>query len=1389
MDYGRESLSEKEQGKVSALFDTKVTQEELGKWNTPMDMSRMGDLSAEVAEEQRDIILDKLASEDQLESYISNEAILDSSPWLFNREIPQKAELDDELDAAQEYLHTKGYIKSLKEVKWESPVKAKEVDTSGGGFEIKAYSQSQRTKRGKKFKEKAVRQAAMIKETNLFAEGRQAAFVSVLNETLPEGAMKYGTHALDESMLDLSHLKGVHDKIDGNLVKDIAFYAEWKKHTELSKDKSDAKSFFRKLPKRNQKNTLSRVRNLIDPAEYKEEYVNMLLDLEKLDLDVFNYSDDKEFTRNFSAKYAAIRAFSHCGKMLLEMEKDERIAPIADKLRAKKDVLEMIMADYEQRMRLIRSPYYALLAAKDVDSMTNQEILTRILDTDDYVVRDYLSAMYDRRNGSGTVAHYGNGGKIKTVSYAKGKTASKIEKELLSGRLKDKKRSKKNKNDENEEGVVVIETSKEEKKNDYEEAKSILNNIYESYEPYLSQIKKNNKKLKESEAIAAVMDIKEHEKGGGLEADIELYKNNFQRSVKYSDCTKYLAGVSEEDKYAIQELISNIRFPHELAKGLADDGVNAGMRELDGKLDLYHSYLVELNRYGIRLAIAQNSFNNFSGFDPAGNEYFTKNDIKKIKTLADAAGIYKDKLLNDKRYKDLCKIIVKSTKEIADYIQDRRNRNQADETESLDTVVENASYIGIQRFARSYYKDMDGAYLGLSAGKAQELPEYYPEDIAAGSYEVFFGKKMDSKTASALKAAYTKKRIEITDLKSKAEECNKRICRENAKYLKIQGVSSIRDEYECVRLLDERKRAKFLTAVVTCQDSTAESEVKKEAEKTVRLGLEEVFDHIIKLDLKDFEYSDNKELIDNYDFFKTNADVIAAIDKLIERYENVGGALSDAKYERLKFVAGCLTTFSSVFRYQVALELHPEMAMLDPEKLRAIPRNKLEKIYAEMNKAKDKADFDCEKIETEQDKLRRERASIFTSTQAADKKRVKEIDRQLKTNEVRQNALRMDAENALRRQNLAMALIENKNFDAINKTSKDGYLNLVAGMHISKVQKRVIEIRKKEEAEDWEEMKAGYLEESEKFKKYYWEDVPDHLAGTAKLYYMGKKHRLISDLPRMYYPKRDRIDSPDHPVSLKSYSYGSLYHIPDRIWDEDSLVEQMVKNLKERFPIAIQGLIMQFKSTEVDVSKLVALSDEPKLKLKDTFKQFDKITFNRNHRNVGVVLAKYEELFRAAIELDDVFQDDKNTAISQIIMSMSLTDSEKAVYTKVLKEDRSAEIKEAVLKKLDPADQELYGKIIEFARKLMPMIEDLKKSVFETEGPARVTEKESLAIRSAAKTYVNTLQYGEKDRTKITCKKWTMPSPGPGYSAYKEAGDDVQPLLDNYYDVLEYVGN
>ena len=137
MDYGRESLSEKEQGKVSALFDTAVTQEELGKWNTPMDMSRMGDLSAEVAEEQKDIILDKLASEDQLESYISNEAILDSSPWLLKRKIPQKAKLDKELDAAQEYLETKGYLKSLKEVKWESPVKAKEVDTSGGGFEIK----------------------------------------------------------------------------------------------------------------------------------------------------------------------------------------------------------------------------------------------------------------------------------------------------------------------------------------------------------------------------------------------------------------------------------------------------------------------------------------------------------------------------------------------------------------------------------------------------------------------------------------------------------------------------------------------------------------------------------------------------------------------------------------------------------------------------------------------------------------------------------------------------------------------------------------------------------------------------------------------------------------------------------------------------------------------------------------------------------------------------------------------------------------------------------------------------------------------------------------------------------------------------------------------------
>ena len=135
----------------------------------------------------------------------------------------------------------------------------------------------------------------------------------------------------------------------------------------------------------------------LDPARvlknFTEETPDSLLNtldmfqiIEDVDMEEFRYTDNQSFIENFGKKYEKLKAIAD-GPALIEYYKSQNNNELHTRnyfkngqdsdlnvIQAKSKLASEMLADYEIRMRLITSPYYALFAGKDFERLPVERI-------------------------------------------------------------------------------------------------------------------------------------------------------------------------------------------------------------------------------------------------------------------------------------------------------------------------------------------------------------------------------------------------------------------------------------------------------------------------------------------------------------------------------------------------------------------------------------------------------------------------------------------------------------------------------------------------------------------------------------------------------------------------------------------------------------------------------------------------------------------------------------------------------------------------------------------------------------------------------------------------------------------------------------------------------
>ncbi|MBQ7507352.1 MAG: phosphotransferase [Lachnospiraceae bacterium] len=308
---------------------------------------------------------------------------LESSGWLSQQKFPTEEDLNKEMDQAAETV-----------------------------FGTANVSLSQRTKRGKKFKEKAKLQAKMMNQMNDFVWKRDAAMDAALlvgknlflgkDETIQNDTEgERDVFGRNKTAFSFFH------QISGNMERNERFGTMAKDMAMFSLFREAEENWSREDYLKKAKDTALLLSNMYNKKEtYREEAVKILRDLKELDLSQFEYASNEEFAqgegaRSFSRRFAALRMYSH-GITLLEEVKDvPEIAEQYDFLRKKAELIREIAEDYESRALLIQSPYFALLASKDFDSIPTEELEKRRDITDDEAAKLYLTEVIHQRRRKG----------------------------------------------------------------------------------------------------------------------------------------------------------------------------------------------------------------------------------------------------------------------------------------------------------------------------------------------------------------------------------------------------------------------------------------------------------------------------------------------------------------------------------------------------------------------------------------------------------------------------------------------------------------------------------------------------------------------------------------------------------------------------------------------------------------------------------------------------------------------------------------------------------------------------------------------------------------------------------------------------------------------------
>ena len=231
-------------------------------------------------------------------------------------------------------------------------------------FRLQSLSDSQKAKRGEKFRKKAVQQANMI---NMIQDSRWKRS-DALKNLLDRGKTEKKETYLENAVKDIDEVS--------EMIKDLSFYYE------LQQKEDDV------------------VELIADKDTRNGGYMRIIEEFDALDLAKFEYNNNNEFMEDtgensFVKRLAELRAFSHVRKMLDSMENakeelgEEEYLILYTKAALVSDILE----DYEHRAMLIQSPYHVLLAGKDFDSFSLADIDERILHTNDELAKEYLRSV------------------------------------------------------------------------------------------------------------------------------------------------------------------------------------------------------------------------------------------------------------------------------------------------------------------------------------------------------------------------------------------------------------------------------------------------------------------------------------------------------------------------------------------------------------------------------------------------------------------------------------------------------------------------------------------------------------------------------------------------------------------------------------------------------------------------------------------------------------------------------------------------------------------------------------------------------------------------------------------------------------------------------------
>ncbi|MCR4656721.1 MAG: hypothetical protein K5770_10895 [Lachnospiraceae bacterium] len=313
-------------------------------------------------------------------------ASINKSSWLKRQAIPEETDIDAKIDKA--------------------------TDTFG----IERMSKSQKTKRGKKFNKKAQFQAKMINTMGECNYQRENSIKRLTYEGIDGwiGNEEEG-FAMEDDLKYFSNI-GDRENVDiiAPIMQDIAFL-QVQQVGEIRISDNPALRNGYMLEGDLAKNT-EVIGKLATPETRNAVFEDTIKAFDRLDIDKFNYESDEEFAKNtgrnrFQLRYAELKAYSHVGTMLRILDEDSKkgtgyempkdIGDRLDQLHRKVRLLQDILADYDNRVLLLQSPYYVLLASKDFDSISNDELRRRIGTTEDLYARTYMQLELDRRENKG----------------------------------------------------------------------------------------------------------------------------------------------------------------------------------------------------------------------------------------------------------------------------------------------------------------------------------------------------------------------------------------------------------------------------------------------------------------------------------------------------------------------------------------------------------------------------------------------------------------------------------------------------------------------------------------------------------------------------------------------------------------------------------------------------------------------------------------------------------------------------------------------------------------------------------------------------------------------------------------------------------------------------